>query len=43
MANDMPLVKLDELHKVFPVKQGILDVLAKKPKQCVNAVDGGSL
>ena len=43
MANDMPLVKLDELRKVFPVKQGILDVLAKKPKQCVNAVDGVSM
>ena len=43
MANDMPLVKLDELRKVFPVKQGILDVLTKKPKQCVNAVDGVSM
>ena len=37
------LVKIDELKKEFPIKQGILDILAKKPQLSVKAVDGVSM
>ena len=37
------LVKIVDLKKEFPIKQGILDVLMKKPQLCVKAVDGISL
>ncbi|SEB84436.1 ABC transporter ATP-binding protein [Paenibacillus sp. GP183] len=33
------LVRIEDLTKVFPLKQPILDVIARKPKQILQAVD----
>jgi len=38
-----PILRLENLKKHFPIKGGILDVLAKKPQRRVIAVDGVSL
>ena len=43
MSDKTTLVKITDLKKVFPIKQGLLDVIMKKPQRCVNAVDGVSL
>jgi len=43
MSENKALVQITDLKKVFPIKQGLLEILAKKPQKCVNAVDGVSL
>lgn len=39
---ETPILQLDKLTKVFPIKQPILDVIARKPQKKVMAVDGVS-
>ncbi len=40
---EQPLVVIKDLYKHFPLKQAILDVIARKPALSVRAVDGVSL
>ena len=43
LNEDKPLVVIDDLYKHFPLKQAILDVIARKPAPSIKAVDGVSL
>lgn len=36
----MALIEVQNLKKYFPVKQGPIDVLLRKPRKFVKAVDG---
>ena len=41
--DNQPLVAVDNLYKRFPLKQGIVDIVMRKPLQYIRAVDGVSL
>ncbi len=40
---EFPVLNLDNLKRYFPVRRSLADVLARRPKQWVKAVDGVSL